>query len=86
MEYGSYLAFASEEMEAVIHQKLLPALAELDLETVSGRVAELLGLPEGTTLFRMGDIRYALDGQEILSGYVLFHHSLLPLQLFRQSQ
>lgn len=76
----------NEFLEIFCFQQANTTLAELDLETVSGRVAELLGMPEGTTLFRMGDIRYALDGQEILSGYVLFHHSLLPLQLFRQSQ
>ena len=61
-------------------------VAELDLCEVRGEVAQKLELPAGSTLFRMGDIRYALEGDELLSGHVLFHHALLPLRLFRRSE
>lgn len=49
-------------------------------------MAQKLELEPGSTLFRMGDIRYALEGDELVSGHVLFHHALLPLQLFRRSE
>lgn len=61
-------------------------VAELDFCQVHGAVAQKLELAPGSTLFRMGDIRYALEGDELVSGHVLFHHAFLPLRLYRRSQ
>lgn len=74
-----------EFLEIFCHQQPNTTVAELDIYAADRQTADKLGLPEGTSLLRMSDIRYALDGSEIMGGYVLFHQKLLPLKLFRRS-
>ena len=61
-------------------------LAELDLCTAGERAAELLGVTEGISLFRMSDVRYNFDGKEISRGRTVFCTQVLPLKLVRRNR
>ena len=74
----------SEFLEAFCIRRATVTLAELDLCPVDPSLAQKLKVAPETVLLGMTDIRYDLDGHEILRGRALFCPQILPLKLVRR--
>ena len=86
-KWDGYGALAPNEFLALFGKtQTNVTLAELDLWNADGRVAEALGVEQGTGLFRMNDVRYNFDGKEISRGRTVFCTQVLPLKLVRRNR
>ena len=74
----------SEFLEIFCHKQPNTSLAELGLCKADEALSVHLQVPVGETLFKMADMRYTFDGEEIVSGYAVFRSELLPLKLLRR--